>query len=151
MVSPSAALREFHEFFGLPARDELTEIQGDELALRVRLIDEEYEELDDELAFLAQNVGDLANVYKELADLVYVAYGLDQHLGSKLDEVFQEVHRSNMTKLWKCEVCEGAGEIADHPCYPCEGTGKVVKYREDGKVMKPPTYEPPDIYKVITR
>ncbi len=150
-LAPSEALREFHEFFGLPARDEATTIFGDELRLRRKLLEEEYDELSDELDYETEMQLDL--VYKELADLVYVAYGLDQHLGSKLDAVFEAVHRSNMTKLWDCDSCTDGEYWIDgtmYDCSECKGTGKMVRYREDGKVLKPPTYEPPDIQKVIS-
>lgn len=143
-MHPEQALREFHEFFGLPARDELTVPDDDEMSLRRTLIDEEWEELDYELALLQEEHPNakLAKIYKELADLVYVVYGLDQHLGSKLSQVFERVHASNMTKLWDCWDCDGSG------CASCK-EGKRVKYREDGKVMKSPTYQPPDLSDII--
>lgn len=61
---------------------------------------------------------------KELADLLYVTYGTADIYGIDLDSVFEEVHRSNMSKL---------GE-----------DGKPV-YREDGKVLKGPNYHEPDL------
>lgn len=163
-MKPEQALREFHEFFGLPARDQPSVIHGDELRLRQTLLEEEFDELSDDLWELGDvayegtkedSLAVLAKVYKELADLVYVAYGLDQHLGSKLSAVFTEVHRSNMTKLWDCWECNGRGIEPDASyvyaveCSGCNGTGKRPKYREDGKVLKPPTYEDPNIEKVI--
>lgn len=145
-MNPEQALREFHEFFGLPARDEVQgSLPQEELDLRRNLIEEEFDETMDEIRDMEFGFGNVAKLYKELADLVYVCYGLDQHLGSKLPEVFAEVHRSNMTKLWSCWDCDGLGKAH---CI-CEGTGKRVKYRDDGKVLKPPTYEAPDIEKVI--
>ena len=101
---------------------------------------------------------DLAHTYKEAADLIYVIFGWDQHAGNLLQQVIAEVHRSNMTKLWPCDECAGTGHT-DTPwlpptyesfgCEACHGTGKVAKYREDGKVLKPPTYEPPNITAII--
>lgn len=156
MIDPSEATREFHEFFKLPVRWQPTRLPEDELALRRKLIEEEYDELMEAL-----DGDDLAHTYKEAADLIYVVFGWDQHAGNLLQQVFAEVHRSNMTKLWPCEACDGKGWIGT--CYPengsepwggmscgvCHASGKVVKYREDGKVLKPPTYEPPNIAAII--
>lgn len=61
---------------------------------------------------------------KELADLLYVVYGFAVTFGLPIDEVFERVHRSNMSKL---------GD-----------DGKPI-YREDGKVLKGPNYQPPDL------
>ena len=155
-TDPSDLVREFHQFFGLPARtrDELTRIEGEELAFRRRLLDEEYEELDEAL----EDNNDIAHIYKEMADLAYVLYGLDQHLGGRLSAVLEEVHRSNMTKLWSCDNCGGRGTkragTIDNPnnvveCLVCNGSGKMAKYREDGKVLKPPTYVKPDLSAVL--
>ena len=61
---------------------------------------------------------------KELADLVYVCYQYAENMGWFLDEALDRVHKSNMSKL---------GE-----------DGKPI-YREDGKVLKGPNYQPPDL------
>ena len=61
---------------------------------------------------------------KELADLVYVCYQFAENMGWFLDEALNRVHESNMSKL---------GE-----------DGKPI-YREDGKVLKGPNYEPPNL------
>lgn len=71
---------------------------------------------------------DLRHLAKELADLLYVIYGFAHEYGIDLDAVFEEVHRSNMSKL---------GE-----------DGKPV-YAENGKVMKGPNYTPPDLEKIV--
>jgi predicted HAD superfamily Cof-like phosphohydrolase len=59
-----------------------------------------------------------------LTDILYVVYGAGHAFGIDLDECFNEVHRSNMTKL---------GE-----------DGRPL-YRDDGKVMKGPSYEEPNL------
>jgi len=150
MSEAADALAQFHEFFGFddPAGSP---------RLRLTLINEEHAELVEELRAAWTNglEYDKRKVYKEAADLVYVLYGLDVHLGGYLDRVFEEVHRSNMTKLWVCDLCNGSGcnEIP-YPdaekdsctcCRQCEGRGHVVKKRDDGKILKPPTYSPPDL------
>ena len=65
---------------------------------------------------------------KELADLIYVCYQYAENMGWFLDEALDRVHKSNMSKL---------GE-----------DGKPV-YREDGKVLKGPNYEPPTLTDLI--
>lgn len=62
---------------------------------------------------------------KELADLLYVAYGLAAHIGIDIEAAFARVHAANMSKL-------------------DPETGKPLK-REDGKVLKGPAYRPPDL------
>ena len=69
-----------------------------------------------------------AECLKELADLVYVCYQYAENMGWFLDEALDRVHKSNMSKL---------GE-----------DGKPV-YREDGKVLKGPNYEPPTLTDLI--
>ena len=65
---------------------------------------------------------------KELADLVYVCYQYAENMGWFLDEALDRVHQSNMSKLGK--------------------DGKPI-YREDGKVLKGPDYEPPTLMDLI--
>ena len=91
--------------------------------LRVDLIEEELDELQ-----LGIDNQDIVEVADALTDLLYVIYGAGQAFGIDLDECFQEVHCSNMSKLGQ--------------------DGRVIK-REDGKVMKPNTYFPPDIASVL--
>lgn len=119
-------VREFHKAFGAdldqPVSDRL-------LDLRMSLISEETHEVQremfDVLTYLpkAKKV-DKAKLAKELADLLYVVYGTAATFGIDIDRVFDEVHKSNMSKL---------GE-----------DGKPV-YREDGKVLKGPNYQPPKL------
>ena len=87
--------------------------------LRLDLIEEELDEL-----HLGIDNQDIIEVADALTDLLYVIYGAAHAFGIDVDECFQEVHQSNMSKL---------GE-----------DGRVIK-REDGKVMKPATYFPPDL------
>lgn len=91
--------------------------------MRLDLIKEELSELEK-----AEFFDNLVEVADALGDLVYVIYGMALAYGIDLDKVLEEIHRSNMTKL---------GE-----------DGKVIK-REDGKVLKGPNYQKPDIAKVL--
>ena len=88
-------------------------------ALRLDLINEEVQELRDGLGKKS-----MLEIADALTDILYVVYGAGHAFGIDLDECFNEVHRSNMTKL---------GE-----------DGRPL-YREDGKVMKGPNYEDPNL------
>lgn len=90
--------------------------------LRLDLIEEEYAEL-----LTAIEDGDIVEVADALADILYVVYGTAGAFGINIDKIFEEVHRSNMTKVIN---------------------GKVIK-REDGKVLKPDSYTPANIKKVL--
>jgi predicted HAD superfamily Cof-like phosphohydrolase len=102
---------------GQPIEAELTRSL---LQLRSRLI---YEESSEVLVELESEGVDKAALTKELADLLYVVYGTAITFGLPLDTVFNRVHASNMSKLVD---------------------GKPL-YREDGKVLKGPNYQPPKL------
>jgi len=91
--------------------------------LRIDLIKEELEELTE-----AMNNKDLLEVADALTDILYVTYGAGHAFGIDLDKCFDEVQRSNMSKL---------GE-----------NGKPI-YNEQGKVMKGPKYFEPNLSKFI--
>jgi predicted HAD superfamily Cof-like phosphohydrolase len=149
---------EFHEFFGLPVRDSFTEIDADEIELRLNLLTEEFIEVCESFGRPVNVVPapyetevDYVNGYKELADLKYVTEGFDLHLGRRLDEVFDEVHASNMSKMWDCGCAYTDGEAYYNPadCPTCGGAGVYVKRREDGKILKPDTYTQADISPIL--
>lgn len=104
-------------------------LDASNIHLRMDLIAEEFTEVNDEVYYFDEDVGAeelLPNIRKsdlakELADLLYVVYGAADCFDIDIDKVFKEVHKSNMSKL---------GD-----------DGKPV-YREDGKVMKGPNYQP---------
>lgn len=125
-------VREFHEKFGSDVDHDLS-YSGDTLGLldfRLKLIKEEFCELEDAAEdFLVTNTkNDLENILKELADLQYVVSGFAVSFGLPLEEAFNRVHESNMSKL---------GE-----------DGKPI-YRKDGKVLKSKNYVPPDLSDLI--
>ena len=91
--------------------------------LRVSLIKEELDELIE-----AMNKKDLVEVADALTDILYVTYGAGHAFGINLDECFQEVQNSNMSKL--------------------DINGKPI-YNDKGKVMKGPNYFKPDLSKFI--
>ena len=106
-----------------------TEVIEPLLSLRSRLCAEETEELENAVeSFFIANDADgreaaFTDIVDGLADLLYVTYGFCHAFGIDPDRIVENVHMSNMTKL-----------CAD---------GRPV-YREDGKVIKPSTYMPPD-------
>ena len=91
--------------------------------LRYNLIKEELGELKQ-----AIDNKDLLEVADALTDLLYVTYGAGHSFGINLDDCFNEVQNSNMSKLGS--------------------DGKPI-YNEDGKVMKGPNYYKPDLSKFI--
>jgi len=91
--------------------------------LRVDLIEEELNELKE-----AIKNNDLVEVADALTDILYVTYGAGHSFGVNLDECFDEVQRSNMSKL---------GE-----------DGKPI-YNDSGKVMKGPNYFAPNLKKIV--
>jgi predicted HAD superfamily Cof-like phosphohydrolase len=93
------------------------------------LIVEEFKEfLDAENQLIMGLRVNAAECLKELADLVYVCYQYAENLGWDLDEALNRVHLSNMSKL---------GE-----------DGQPI-YREDGKVLKGPNYQPPTLTDIV--
>ena len=96
-ASPEEMLREFHAALnvhgGLAPATPTTDIPGWVRDLRIRLLDEEVEELRE-----AMQAGDLEKIADGIADIVYVAVGTAVPYGIPFDAVMAEVHRSNMTK-----------------------------------------------------
>jgi predicted HAD superfamily Cof-like phosphohydrolase len=123
--SSSAMVRQFHEAFGVAVDAEDTpELRR----FRTCLIGEESDEVYRALFPWDRDPAPLEDVAKELADLIYVVHGTAVSLGIDLDEAVRRVHASNMSKR--------------NP----DGT---VSYRDDGKVLKPATYRPPDMAGVV--
>lgn len=119
MRDEQAMVEEFHRAFDIVVHPVPTIVDKQTRELRVRLIQEEFEELKEAMAR-----GDLESISKEMADLLYVVYGTAVSYGVDMDPVFREVHRSNMSKV---------------------GGYK----REDGKWVKPATYSPARIEPIL--
>ncbi len=119
-------VKEFHETYGLPVRDEIDLTCEKTKQLRINLLQEELDELKEALAN-----DDPQETLDALIDLQYVLDGAFLSFGMHaLKELaFDEVHRSNMSKL-------GAD-------------GKPIRRPEDGKVMKGPNYFAPDLGKFV--
>ncbi len=93
------------------------------IQLRINLIKEELNELEE-----AVENNDLLEVADALTDILYVTYGAGHAFGINLDDCFEEVQRSNMSKLDK--------------------DGKPI-YNDHGKVLKGPNYFEPDLKKFV--
>ena len=120
------AVKAFHTAFKIGHRETPKANLGMEKnMLRYKLMREENEEY-----LEAANNDDLVEVADALGDLLYILCGtiIEHGLQHKIEEVFNEIQRSNMSKL---------GED-DEPIY-----------REDGKVLKGPNYFKPDIIKIL--
>lgn len=137
--NPMRDLSEFHDKFDRDGESRHErDISVSLINKRRQLIQEEYNEVLDALMSVKWDIAFPGSVHtaadhmeelaKELADLLYVVYGTAEELRIPLMAVFNEVHASNMAKLWP------------------DGQ---VHYNEYGKVIKPPTYEPPDLSKVM--
>lgn len=139
-------VREFHEVFGHPVAETLSDIDSERATLRLALILEEAIELADAMGFATDDLKDsvdymlnkigphreesknLVEVADALGDLEYVVNGAALEYGINLPRIVEEVHRSNMTKL---------------------GPNGLPIYRADGKILKGENYERPDIEGVL--
>jgi predicted HAD superfamily Cof-like phosphohydrolase len=119
-------LVEFHRVFGASLEERPTAAVTDEtIALRVSLIQEELNEYRH-----AAEARDLVGVADALSDLLYVVLGtyVSHGLQDVAEALFDEVHRSNMSKL--------------------DAEGRVL-YRADGKVLKSDLWRPPELGAIL--
>lgn len=122
------AVKAFHTAFKIGYRDTPKAHLGMEKnQLRFKLMREENEEY-----LEAANNNDLVEVADALGDMLYILCGtiIEHGLQDKIEEVFTEIQRSNMSKL---------GE-----------DGEPI-YREDGKVLKGPNYFKPNIKDILEK
>jgi predicted HAD superfamily Cof-like phosphohydrolase len=128
LIGKINAVKEFHDVFGISSR-EVPEglIDEKDYMLRYNLMKEENEEYLD-----ACKKGDLVEIADALGDKMYILFGtiLKHGLQHKIEEVFDEIHRSNMSKL--------------------DENGSPI-YREDGKILKSSLYFRPDIKTVLEK
>jgi predicted HAD superfamily Cof-like phosphohydrolase len=118
----------FHETFGLGVSIELkSDLGASKNLLRFNLMDEENREY-----LEAAMNKDMVEVADALGDMLYILCGtiLEHGMQHKIEEVFNEIQSSNMSKLG--------------------GDGKPI-YREDGKVLKGPNYFKPNIEAILNK
>jgi predicted HAD superfamily Cof-like phosphohydrolase len=128
MKNKIAAVHAFHTAFKINTQEKpIATISEERKKLRFELMKEENEEYLE----AAQN-NDLVEVADALGDMLYILCGtiIEHGMQDKIEEVFNEIQRSNMSKL---------GE-----------DGNPI-YREDGKVLKGPNYFKPDITAILEK
>ena len=116
-------VKEFMETFGQEVLEKASFPNEKIVNLRLELIKEELNELEE-----AINDMDLVKVADALTDILYVTYGAGHAFGINLDNCFNEVQKSNMSKL--------------------NDDGKPI-YNSHGKVLKGPSYFEPNLKKYI--
>jgi predicted HAD superfamily Cof-like phosphohydrolase len=122
------AVEKFHDAFRIKNNYEPTvDLSESEIELRHNLMKEENEEY-----FEAAQNGDIVEIADALGDQLYILCGtiLKHGLQHKIEEVFEEIQRSNMSKL--------------------DANGQPI-YREDGKVMKSELYFRPNIKSILEK
>jgi len=120
------AVELFHDAFGIENNySPTTDLSSNDIELRHRLMAEENEEY-----LEAAKNGDIVEIADALGDQLYILCGtiLKHGLQDKIIEIFEEIQRSNMSKL--------------------DENGKAI-YREDGKIMKSELYFRPDIKGIL--
>ena len=120
------AVTEFHTAFAIGHSEQPRANLGESKnLLRFNLMKEENEEY-----LEAVNNSDLVEIADALGDMLYILCGtiIEHGLQHKIEEVFDEIQRSNMSKL---------------------GLDGLPIYREDGKVMKGPNYFKPDFSTIL--
>jgi predicted HAD superfamily Cof-like phosphohydrolase len=115
-MTKTEQVKEFHDKFDVSVASPMDFVSIEQRKLLIR---EEFLEV-----LTALNSGNPEAILKECCDLVYVTIGTAVKFDMNFDEAFNRVHASNMTKVWE--------------------DGRP-RYREDGKVLKPPTYKSPDL------
>lgn len=122
------AVKDFHTAFKIGYRKQpKADLGNDKNILRYNLMKEENEEY-----LEAASNNDIVEVADALGDMLYILCGtiIEHGMQDKIEEVFAEIQRSNMSKL---------------------GADGAPIYREDGKVMKGPNYFKPNIAQILEK
>jgi len=119
-----SSLLEFNNAFEIPTLDSPGLGTSELIELRIKLLTEEVQEYAE-----AARAGDMVEILDALADIGYILAGtiINHGMQNIYDESFAEVHRSNMAKLVD---------------------GKVIR-RDDGKVLKPQDWQPPNLVQFL--
>jgi predicted HAD superfamily Cof-like phosphohydrolase len=118
-------VHEFHRVYDCNISPTPVLPNKDERALRIALLQEEYREY-----IQAEKDNDLVEIADALADMLYIINGTCVSYGIPIDEIFAEVHASNMSKL--------------------DENGKVIR-RDDCKVLKGPNFFKPKIKEIMEK
>ena len=142
---------EFHKTFNAPILDQPTIPSAERCNLRISLLQEELNELKEAIAD-----NDLVEIADALCDLQYVLSGavLEFGLGEKFVQLFNEVHRSNMSKA--CSTQDQAEETIafykekGEEAYAKKSADKINVHRlSDEKVLKNKYYSPADLKSIL--
>lgn len=127
MIKAIEQVKVFHETFKQPVIDKPSIPSPDRCQLRFDLIQEELNELKE-----AYEANDIVAVADALTDLRYVVYGsfLEFGLGAAAEDLFDEVQRSNMSKL--------------------DENGQIL-YKPNGKVMKSNLFSEPNLKSIVEK
>ena len=125
MTNEINQVKDFHEKFNIPVSDYPDYISPERQKLRIDILQEEVNEL-----AKAMSEDNMVEIADGVVDCIYILFGTAIEYGfhQKLEAMFNEVHRSNMSKLGI--------------------DGKPI-YREDGKVLKGPNYSRPDLGSIL--
>lgn len=150
--SPLTQVAEFHNTFKHPVVASPAIPAIERCKLRIELLTEELKELQQ-----AVDNNDIVEVADALCDLQYVLAGavLEFGLGEKFKDLFDEVHRSNMSKA--CTTAEEADKTVAHyqlnhatNSYHQEIEGKFLVYRsQDNKTLKSINYSPANLSAIV--
>jgi predicted HAD superfamily Cof-like phosphohydrolase len=151
-ASPLNQVAEFHKTFKHPVLEQPTIPSKARCDLRVSLLAEEVKELQDAIAD-----NNLVEIADALCDIQYVLAGaiLEFGLGDKFKALFDEVHRSNMSKA--CNSIEEANQTIAHykqkddsESYFKEEDAKFLVFRAaDNKTLKSINYSPADLKRLL--
>ena len=144
---------EFHKTFNAPILEKPQIPSKERCELRVSLLQEELNELQQAIAD-----NDLVEIADALCDLQYVLSGavLEFGLGEKFIEMFNEVHRSNMSKacanqLEADETIDFYNEKGEEAFSEISGNKINVHRRSDYKVLKNKYYSPADLESILQK
>lgn len=116
-------VKQFHEIYDCNIGVQAAFPNDAERDLRKKLLQEEFEEY-----LKAEADNNLVEVADALGDMLYIIYGTAVSYGIPINEIFDEIHNSNLSKL--------------------DENGLPIR-REDGKILKGPNYFKPDISSII--
>lgn len=118
-------VKQFHEVYGAYVSDESDFPDLDTRKLRKDLLEEEFNEY-----LEGETNNNYIEVCDALGDMLYIIYGTALSYGMPINEIFEEIHKSNMSKL--------------------DENGKPI-YREDGKILKGKNYFKPNISGILAQ
>ncbi len=161
MNAEQLAVQDFMRAYGQTVRTSPNiKLSDTELKLRIDLIAEEFDEL--QAALVAEDIVEVADA---IGDLLYVIYGAAATFGMDAQQIFSEIHSSNMSKFWlnneiATEFNRDAQEVHQYT-----GTAsfendnliaqKIARNRwivknKDGKIIKSPSFKAPNLKGLVS-